>query len=119
MSKYDREFDKADKLSNFPRKAQNWVRKEFGAKKIPNNMVRKFKTCHKFRDDLGYGTILGLVGCVVFWNLRKSKIVRDINENYIGVKRETLNKVAWASTIVAKAISLGYYIKAISDYRKC
>ncbi|KKN34012.1 hypothetical protein LCGC14_0797730 [marine sediment metagenome] len=119
MSNYDNEFSKSDKLSSFPRKAQNWVRREFGAKKIQGNMVRKFKTCHKFRDDLGYGTILGLVGCVVFWNLRKSKVIRDINDKYIGIKRDTLNKVAWASTIVAKTISLGYYVKAIYDYKKC
>lgn len=80
---------------------------------------RKFKTCHKFRDDLGYGTILGLSGCVAFWNLRKSKFIRNINENLGLVRPETLNKAAWTSTIILKAISLGYYIKAISDYKKC
>ena len=71
MSIYEREHETSDVFSNFPRKAQNWVRKEFGVKKIKNPIIQKFKTCERFRTDLGWGSIIGLSGCVIFWNLRR------------------------------------------------
>ena len=80
---------------------------------------RKIKTCERLRTDLGWGSINGLSGCVVFWNLRKSKYVRDFNEKYLHIEPEILNSIGWASAIITKLIGLGYYIKAISDYQKC
>jgi len=80
---------------------------------------RKFKTCERLRTDLGWGTILGLLGCVTFWNLRKSKVVRRAIDNLRIMRPETLDKLAWVSTISFKAISAGYYIKGLLDYKKC
>ncbi|KKN39595.1 hypothetical protein LCGC14_0741690 [marine sediment metagenome] len=119
MSNYDNEFSKSDKLSSFPRKAQNWVRREFGVKKIPSNFVRKFKTCERLRTDLGWGSIIGLAGCVAFWNLKKSRYVRNINDKYLHIDPEILSNIGTSTAIITKLIGLGYYIKAIYDYKKC
>lgn len=119
MSKYEREHEDSDDYSDFPRKAQNWLRKELGVKKIRNNTIQKFKTCERFRTDLGWGSIIGLTGCVAFWNLRKSKFVRNINEKYLHIAPETLNNIGTATAVITKLVGLGYYIKAASDYKKC
>lgn len=81
--------------------------------------IDKYKKCHKFRDNMGWGTIISLAGCVAFWNLRCHKLVRQINRDLDIMSPETLNKIAWGSSIVAKIIGAGLYINAIKEYKKC
>lgn len=60
------------------------------------------------------GTCIALLGCVVFWNIRKQKYIRAyLLKKY---SEETINRVAWASSLVAKGIGVGLYIKAAAGY---
>ena len=84
-----------------------------------NEFIEKYKTCHKGRDALGWGTIFVLSGCVAFWNLRCHKMVRQINEEYGILTPEQLNAAAWGINIGLKSIGAGLYLKALSNFNKC
>ena len=84
-----------------------------------SEVIKKFKTCERFRTDLGWGSIIGLSGCVAFWNLRKSKYVRNLNEKYLHIDSKLLGDIGTATAIITKLVGLGYWIKAAYDYKKC
>ena len=69
-----------------------------------------------YTADLLKGTSISLFGCVLFWNLRKSKYFRK----YLLSKMspETLNKIAWGLSFFAKGIGAGYYLKALKEFSK-
>jgi len=83
------------------------------------DLVKKWKTCPKFKNNILYGSVSMLSGCVAFWNLRCHKLVREVNEEYSIMTPEQLNTVAWGVNGVFKAIGTGLWIKALIDYKKC
>jgi len=84
-----------------------------------SNLVRKWKTCPKFKNNMLYSGLTFLGGCVTFWNLRCHKLVRQVNRDYGFLTPEQLNGVAWTVNGVAKTAAVGLFIKALFDYKKC
>lgn len=69
----------------------------------------------EYSADLLKGTAISLFGCVLFWNIRKQKYIRNfLLKRY---KPETLNKLAWGFSFFAKGIGAGYYIKALKEIK--
>lgn len=84
-----------------------------------SKLVNKWKTCPKFKHNMLYGTVSALSGCVIFWNLRCHRLVRQINDKYDIMTPDHLNKLAWGINGVLKGIGLGLAIKGIIDYSRC
>ena len=66
-----------------------------------------------YTADIWKGTAIGLFGCVLFWNIRKTKWIRQILTKKISP--ENLNKLAWGLSFFAKGIAAGYYVKALKE----
>ena len=69
-----------------------------------------------YTADMLKGTSIGLFGCVLFWNLRKNKYIREFFLRKF--TPEQLNSTAWMLSIFAKGVGAGYFIKAAKDYAK-
>ena len=82
-------------------------------------LITKWKTCPKFKSNVLYGTTSFLTGCVVFWNLRCHKLVRQVNDEYGIMTPEQLNMVAWGINGVFKTTAVALLVKALIDYKKC
>ena len=68
-----------------------------------------------YTADFLKGTSISLFGCVLFWNLRKQKYIRNfLLKRY---SAETVNKLAWGLSFFAKGIGAGYYIKALKEIK--
>lgn len=69
-----------------------------------------------YTADLLRGTSISLLGCVMFWNLRKQKYIR----NYLmkTLSPEAVNKLAWGLSFFAKGIGAGYYFRALKEFSK-
>jgi len=70
----------------------------------------------EYTADILKGTSISLFGCVLFWNMSKNKYVRKYLKRKMSP--ETINKLAWAFSIFAKGVGVGYYIKALKEFAK-
>lgn len=70
----------------------------------------------EYTGDLLKGTAISLFGCVLFWNMRKQKYIRNWLLKFYS--EETVNKLAWGLSFFAKGIGAGYWIKALKEFSK-
>ncbi|HEC37837.1 hypothetical protein LCGC14_0223280 [marine sediment metagenome] len=66
-------------------------------------LIEKWKYCPKFRNNLLYGSIIGLVGCVAYWKTYK----------HIG------KTAAWIPSIILKGIGSVLLYRAYKGFKEC
>ncbi len=66
-------------------------------------LLKKWKYCPKFRDNLLYGSIIGLTGCVIFWKSYK----------HIGKTIPTIING------ILKGVGFALWYRAFKGYKEC
>ena len=82
-------------------------------------IVRKWKTCPKFKSNSLYGSVFFLGGCVAFWSITQNKVAQYVNNELKVFTPAELKKAAWVLNGVLKGAGFGLWIKALLDYKKC
>lgn len=84
-----------------------------------NKTANKWKTCPKAKNNMLYGIISILSGCVLYWHLRKNKYIRRLNDMTGFLTNDQLNAAALVSNVVLKPVGIGLCIKGLIDYSEC